>query len=67
MATVNVTLHGGPRNGERATIEVDDVKNPPEVYTARVHGPHEVTRRFEYRRARWEPDGPDGGTWIYEA
>jgi hypothetical protein len=67
MATVNVTLRGGPCDGRQSTIEVEDVNNPPEVYTTRVHGPHEISRQCEYRRARWEPDGPGGGTWIYEA
>lgn len=68
MATVTLRLRGGPCNGETTTLDVTDADDPPEVYTVRVHGPHEAIERFDYRRSRREPDGgPDGGVWIYQA
>jgi hypothetical protein len=66
MATVTLRLRGGPCNGETTTLDVDNPDDPPEVYTVRVHGPHEAIERFDYRRAEREP-GPDGGVWIYQA
>lgn len=67
MATVNLRLRGGPCDGHTTTLDVEDVNNPPQSYTARLHGPHEIVERFEYRRAGREPDGrPEAGTWIYE-
>lgn len=68
MATVNLRLRGGPCDGEITTLDVPDANDPPERYTARVHGPHEIMERCEYRRIRWEPDGgADAGAWVYEA
>jgi hypothetical protein len=68
MATVTLRLRGGPCDGEMSTIEVANPDEPPEVHSVRVHGPHEATESFEYRRLRRAPDGgPDAGVWIYQA
>jgi hypothetical protein len=63
MATVTLRLRGGPYDGETSTMDVTDPNEPPEVYTVRVHGPHEAVERFEYHRSQREPDG---GVWIYQ-
>jgi hypothetical protein len=68
MATVTLRLRGGPCDGETSTMEVHDANEPPEVYTARVHGPHEAIERIEYRRIQREPGGgTDSEVWIYQA
>ncbi len=68
MATVKMHLRGGPFTGQVVTVDTDDADNPPDVYTASVHGPHERAGTYEYRRVGRGPDGPvDADTWIYEA
>jgi hypothetical protein len=68
MATVKLRLHGGPCDGQTAEMDVTDVDQPPDVYTARVHGPHEAMQSVEYRRTGREADsGPGPGVWIYQA
>jgi hypothetical protein len=68
MATVKMHLRGGPFTGQVVTVDVPDADNPPDVYTATVHGPHESTGTFQYERKGRGPDGAaDAGTWIYEA
>lgn len=48
-------------------MDVAEANEPPEVYTIRVHGPHEAIERVEYRRSLRLPDGgTDAGVWIYE-
>ncbi|HEX5595144.1 MAG TPA: hypothetical protein VFX61_03840 [Micromonosporaceae bacterium] len=68
MATVRVLMRGGPVDGEIRTLDVADADNPPETQTIVVHGPHERTESFDYRRVGRKPDGgADGGRWIYES
>jgi hypothetical protein len=68
MATVKMQLRGGPFTGQVITADVPNPDNPPEVYNACVHGPHESAGTFPYRRIGRGPDGrADADTWIYEA
>lgn len=61
-------LRGGPFSGQVVTADIEDAANPPEVYTASVHGPHETAGSYEYRLAGRGPDNlVDADTWIYEA
>jgi hypothetical protein len=68
MATVKMQLRGGPFSGQVVTMDIPDADNPPEVYTANVHGPHERAGTYQYRRVGRGPDRLAGAeTWIYEA
>jgi hypothetical protein len=67
MATVQLRLRGGPCDAETVTIDVPDVSNPPELYDAHAHGPHEAIRHCPYRRVGQESGaGAEAeAVWIY--
>ncbi|MFR9777511.1 hypothetical protein ACL02O_15825 [Micromonospora sp. MS34] len=66
MAIVKVLLRGGPYDGMPVDWEVPDAYDPPPTYELRLHGAHEATEVFEYRRVGRAPDGAQE-SWIYEA
>jgi hypothetical protein len=46
-------------------MNVPDAGNPPELYNAPVHGPHEMTDSCSYRRIGQESGAETEPVWIY--
>jgi hypothetical protein len=65
MATIHLRLRGGACDGETTTMDVPDVNNPPELYDAHIHGPHEAIQRCPYRRVGQESGTGAEAVWIY--
>ncbi|WP_089014015.1 hypothetical protein [Micromonospora inositola] len=66
MDEVTVRLRGGPYNGQTVGWDVPDADDPPMSYELKLHGPHEATETFEYRRAERAPEDA-AEDWIYQA